>query len=58
MSVVVERNRIKIYDSNGNLIEEKEMKLEDLINYLINNIQINVQINPSTGQGQGQFKKK
>jgi hypothetical protein len=58
MSVVVERNRIKIYDSNGNLIEEKEMKLEDLINYLINNIQIDVQINPSTGQGQGKFKKK
>jgi hypothetical protein len=58
MSVVVEKNRIKIYDSNGNLIEEKEMKFEDLINYLINNIQITVQINPSTGQGQGQFKKK
>jgi len=58
MSIVVEKNRIKIYDNNGNLIEEKEMKLEDLINYLINDVQITVQINPSTGQGQGQFKKK
>jgi hypothetical protein len=38
MSAILEKNRIKIYDSKGNLVEEREATLEDLKNAILNEL--------------------
>ena len=56
MSMKVVKNRIQIYDSNGKLIEEKEVNLEEFLNFLINNVEIDITFNLSNGTGTAKFK--
>jgi hypothetical protein len=39
MSVVVEKNRIRIYDSQGNLVEERDLTLEDLKSIILKELE-------------------
>jgi len=55
---VLEKNRIKEYDANGNLISDREATLEDLLDILTNQYIIVITVNLQNGQGQGQFIKK
>jgi methyl coenzyme M reductase beta subunit len=56
MSMKVVKNRIQIYDSNGKLIEEKEVNLEEFLNFLVSNVSIDITINFSNGTGTAKFK--
>ena len=35
MSVVIERNRVRVYNERGELVEERDMTLEDLKNIIL-----------------------
>jgi len=35
MSLVIDRNRVRVYDSQGNLVEERDATLEDLKNKVL-----------------------
>ena len=54
MSVKLEGGRVKIYDSKGNLVEEREASLEDIKNAILealeNNYYIEFEFTLSTGQ--------
>ncbi|MEM1829713.1 MAG: hypothetical protein QXV79_03655 [Thermofilaceae archaeon] len=57
MRKVIEKNRLKVYDDEGNLIEERDATLEDLINFLTEELEIEISI-PSGEKGLGLLKKK
>ena len=35
MSVVIEKNRVRVYNENGELVEERDLTLEDLKNIIL-----------------------
>jgi len=64
MSVKLEGGRVKIYDSKGNLVEEREASLEDIKNAILealeNNYYIEFEFTLPTGQSikvKAQLKK-
>lgn len=42
MRKVIEKNRLKVYNDEGNLIEERDATLEDLIDFLPEKIELEI----------------
>lgn len=53
---VLRGNRLLVFDEKGNLVEERDATLEDLIRYLIENLELEVEI-PNVGKAKGKLKK-
>lgn len=56
MKVLVGR-RVRVYDEGGNLVEERDATLEDLLDVLVESIVVEIQI-PNIGKTEWKFKKK
>jgi hypothetical protein len=55
---VLEKNRLKVYDDvTGQLVEEREATLEDLLNILVENYELDVTLDLKTGTGIIKLKK-
>lgn len=54
---VLEGRRVKVFDDKGNLVEERDATLEDLLDVLVESIVVEIQI-PNVGKTEGKFKKK
>ncbi|MEM4033997.1 MAG: hypothetical protein QXD16_04800 [Sulfolobales archaeon] len=53
---IIEKDRVKVYDDEGKLIEERNATFEDLLDILAENYIIEIVI--ESGQQLGKFKKK
>lgn len=58
MSVRIERNRVKVYDARGNLVEERDITQEDLIRSVIDELVSNYYIEFTFSVGTQTFKVK
>lgn len=53
---IIEKNRVRIYDDEGNLVEERDATFEDLLDVLVEGYIIEIVV--ESGKQVGKFKKK
>jgi hypothetical protein len=62
MSKILEKNRIRIYNDKGELVEERDATLEDLKEIILKELsedyEIELDINMREGKARGRIKKK